>query len=200
MLTPSIFEENFIDDLFGFPEMKELSNVERKLYGRRANRMMKTDIRENDENYEVSIDLPGFKKEELTVELQDGYITITAAKGLDKDENNKKGKLIRQERYAGSMTRSFYIGENVQKEDVEATYRHGVLKLTVPKKAMEKVLEKGKEVTKEEFDAFVEEHFPTEAAELEDEHDHEAETVEEGDTTEGEGADVEESEGENSEG
>ena len=142
MLTPSIFEENFIDDLFGFPEMKELSNVERKLYGRRANRMMKTDIRENDENYEVSIDLPGFKKEEITVELQDGYITITAAKGLDKDENNKKGKLIRQERYAGSMTRSFYIGENVQKEDVEATYRHGVLKLTVPKKAMEKVPEK----------------------------------------------------------
>ena len=142
MLTPSIFEENFIDDLFGFPEMKELSNMEKKLYGRRANRMMKTDIRENDENYEVSIDLPGFKKDEITVELQDGYITITAAKGLDKDENNKKGKLIRQERYAGSMTRSFFIGENVQKEDVEATYRHGVLTLTVPKKAMEKIPEK----------------------------------------------------------
>jgi HSP20 family molecular chaperone IbpA len=142
MLTPSIFEENFIDDLFGFPYMKEFDdmerNMERKLYGRKASRMMKTDIREKDDNYEVSIDLPGFKKEEITVELDNGYITISAAKGLDRDENNKKGKLIRQERYAGSMTRSFYIGENVEKEDIEATYRHGVLTLTVPKKATEK--------------------------------------------------------------
>ena len=100
--------------------------------------MMKTDIRENDNNYEVSIDLPGFKKEEITVELKEGYITISAAKGLDKDENNKKGKLIRQERYAGAVSRSFYVGENVEKEDVEATYRHGVLTLIIPKKAEEK--------------------------------------------------------------
>jgi HSP20 family molecular chaperone IbpA len=136
MLAPSIFEENFIDDLFGFP-MKEFDDMERKLYGRKANRMMKTDIREKDDNYEVSVDLPGFKKEEITVELDNGYLNISAAKGLDKDEN-KKGKLIRQERYAGSMTRSFYIGDNVEKGDIEATYRHGVLTLTVPKKAMEK--------------------------------------------------------------
>ncbi len=142
MLTPSIFEEKFMDDLFGFPEMREFDNLEKKLYGRRASRMMKTDVREKDDNYEVAIDLPGFKKEEITVELNDGYLTINAAKGLDKDENDKKGKLIRQERYAGSMTRSFYVGENIQKEDVEATYRHGVLKLTVPKKALEKVPEK----------------------------------------------------------
>ena len=144
MLAPSIFEENFIDDLFGFPYMKEFDNMERglerKLYGRKASRMMKTDIREKDDNYEVSIDLPGFKKEEITVELDKGYLTISASKGMDHDDNDKKGKLIRQERYAGSMTRSFYIGENVQKEDVEATYRHGVLTLTVPKKAMEKTL------------------------------------------------------------
>ena len=136
MLAPSIFEENFIDDLFGFP-MKEFDDMERKLYGRKANRMMRTDIREKDDNYEVSVDLPGFKKEEITVELDNGYLTISAAKGLDKDEN-KKGKLIRQERYAGSMTRSFYIGDNVEKGDIEATYRHGVLTLTVPKKALEK--------------------------------------------------------------
>ena len=136
MLAPSIFEENFIDDLFGFP-MKEFDDMERKLYGRKANRMMKTDIREKDDNYEVSVDLPGFKKEEITVELDNGYLTISAAKGLDKDEN-KKGKFIRQERYAGSMTRSFYIGDNVEKGDIEATYRHGVLTLTVPKKALEK--------------------------------------------------------------
>ena len=141
MLTPSIFEENFIDDLFGFPYMKEFDDMnrgmERKLYGRKASRMMKTDIREKDDNYEVSIDLPGFKKEDITVELSDGYITISASKNLDRDEG-KKGKLIRQERYAGSMSRSFYVGENVEKGDIDANYRHGVLNLTIPKKAMDK--------------------------------------------------------------
>ena len=141
MLTPSIFEENFIDDMFGFPYMKEFDDMsrgmERKLYGRKAARMMKTDIREKDDNYEVSIDLPGFKKEDITVELNDGYITISASKNLDRDED-KKGKLIRQERYAGSMSRSFYVGENVEKGDIEANYRHGVLNLTIPKKAIEK--------------------------------------------------------------
>ena len=144
MLAPSIFEENFMDDLFGFPYMKEFGNMERdmerKLYGRKASRMMKTDIKEKDDNYEVSIDLPGFKKEEIEVELNEGYITISASKGLDKDSNDKKGKLIRQERYAGAMQRSFYVGENIEKEDVEATYRHGVLTLTIPKKAQEKKL------------------------------------------------------------
>jgi HSP20 family molecular chaperone IbpA len=140
MLAPSIFEETFMDDMFGFPYMKEFDNMEKKLYGRKASRMMKTDVREKDDNYEVVIDLPGFKKEEIEVELNDGYITISASKGLDKDANDKKGKLIRQERYAGAMQRSFYVGENIEKEDVEATYRHGVLTLTIPKKAQEKKL------------------------------------------------------------
>ena len=140
MLAPSIFEENFLDDLFGFPYMKDFDNMEKKLYGRKAARMMKTDVREKDDNYEVAIDLPGFKKEEIEVELNDGYITISASKGLDKDANDKKGRLIRQERYAGAMQRSFYVGENIEKEDVEATYRHGVLTLTIPKKAAEKKL------------------------------------------------------------
>ena len=90
MLVPSIFEEKFMDDLFGFPELKEFDNMEKKLYGRRAGRMMKTDVREKDDNYEVVIDIPGFKKEEITVELDEGYLTINAAKGLDKDENDKK--------------------------------------------------------------------------------------------------------------
>jgi HSP20 family molecular chaperone IbpA len=142
MLAPSIFEENFIDELFGFPYLKEFDgmehDMERKLYGRKASRMMKTDIREKDDNYEISVDLPGFKKEDITVELDNGYITISASKNLDKEGNNKKGKLLRQERYAGSMTRSFYVGENVEKTDVDANYRHGVLNLIIPKKAMEK--------------------------------------------------------------
>ena len=81
MLAPSIFEEKFMDDLFGFPEMREFDNLEKKLYGRRAGRMMKTDVREKDDNYEVVIDLPGFKKEEITVELKDGYLTIN----IDRD-------------------------------------------------------------------------------------------------------------------
>ena len=136
MLAPSIFEENFIDDLFGFPmnafdDMER--NMERKLYGRKANRMMKTDIREKDDNYEVSVDLPGFKKEEITVELDNGYLTISAAKGLDKDETNKKGKLICQERYVGAMQRSFYVGEAVTENDIKAKFEDGVLQITVPK-------------------------------------------------------------------
>ena len=98
---------------------------------------MKTDVHEHDDHYEVDIDLPGFKKDEITLDLENGYLTVGASKSLDEDHKNLKGKLIRQERYAGSMTRSFYIGENVEKEDIEATYRHGVLTLTIPKKAIE---------------------------------------------------------------
>ncbi|MBQ2467201.1 MAG: Hsp20/alpha crystallin family protein, partial [Lachnospiraceae bacterium] len=85
------------------------------------------------DSYEVIVDLPGFKKEDIEVELENGYLTINATKGLDKEENDKKGKLIRQERYSGSMTRSFYVGDRVQKEDVSASYKHGVLTLSVPK-------------------------------------------------------------------
>lgn len=134
MLAPSIFGENFLDDFFGFPEMRDFDDMEKKLYGRKASRVMKTDVREKDDAYEVIVDLPGFKKEDIEVELENGYLTINATKGVDKEENDKKGKLIRQERYSGSMTRSFYVGDRVQKEDVSASYKHGVLTLTVPKK------------------------------------------------------------------
>ena len=134
MLAPSIFGENFLDDFFGFPEMRDFDDMEKKLYGRKASRVMKTDVREKDDSYEVIVDLPGFRKEDIEVELENGYLTINATKGLDKEENDKKGKLIRQERYSGSMTRSFYVGDRVQKEDVSASYKHGVLTLSVPKK------------------------------------------------------------------
>ena len=95
---------------------------------------MKTDIREHDEGYEVDIDLPGFKKDEISIELENGYLTVSAAKGLDKDEEDKKGKYIRKERYAGAMQRSFYVGENLTDEDIKAKYENGILKLSVPKK------------------------------------------------------------------
>ena len=131
MLMPSIFGENLFNDDwmdFGFPE------VDKALYGKHANNVMKTDVKETDTGYEVDIDLPGFKKDEINAQLDNGYLTISAAKGLDKDEKDKKGKYIRKERYAGSMSRSFYVGEGVTEEDIKAKYEDGILRLVVPKK------------------------------------------------------------------
>ena len=140
MMTPSIFGENlfddFFDDIFNFPMLddKAMQKAQRKLYGRHATNMMKTDVREHDDHFEVDIDLPGFKKDELSLELRDGYLVITAAKGFDKDEDETKtGKVVRRERYAGSMSRSFYVGEDIKEEDIHAKYEGGVLKLNVPK-------------------------------------------------------------------
>ena len=138
MLRPSIFGESLFDDWMDDFEKdfaKELFPAKNPLYGKHAKNMMKTDVRETDEGYEVDIDLPGFKKDEVNVQLNDGYITISAAKGLDKDEKDKKtGKYIRRERYAGSMSRSFYVGADVKQEDIHAKYESGILQLTIPKK------------------------------------------------------------------
>ena len=131
MLMPSVYGRDFFDDLmdgFGF------SDVNKKLYGRHAKNMMKTDIRETDEGYEVIMDLPGFKKDEIEVQLENGYLTVSAAKGLDKDEADKKGKYICRERYAGEMSRSFYVGEDILDTDIHARFENGILKLDVPKK------------------------------------------------------------------
>ena len=131
MLMPSIFGENLFNDDwmdFGFPE------VDKALYGKHANNVMKTDVKETDTGYEVDIDLPGFKKDEINAQLDNGYLTISAAKGLDKDEKDKKGKYIRKERYAGAMSRSFYVGEGNTQEDIKAKYEDGILRLSVPKK------------------------------------------------------------------
>ena len=121
--------DDFFDDSFG------MMNARSPLYGKHARNLMKTDIRETDTNYELAIDLPGFKKDEVTVDLQDGYLTISAAKGLDKDEPDKKGKFLCQERYAGSMSRSFYVGDDVESADVSAKFEDGILKISVPKAA-----------------------------------------------------------------
>ena len=131
MLMPSIFGENLFNDDwmdFGFPE------VDKALYGKHTNNVMKTDVKETDTGYEVDIDLPGFKKDEINAQLDNGYLTISAAKGLDKDEKDKKGKYIRKERYAGAMSRSFYVGEGITQEDIKAKYEDGILRLSVPKK------------------------------------------------------------------
>ena len=142
MLTPRIFTESLFDDLFDDYPFRSLENVDRKLYGKHAGREMLTDVKEHENHYEVEIDLPGFKKEEITIELNEGYLTITASKGLDEDDKNKQGKIVRQERYAGVMQRSYYVGEQITTEDIKAKYEDGVLKLEIPKKEEKKLPEK----------------------------------------------------------
>ena len=132
-MLPSIFGESLFDDWMGFPFRGLESDVDHKLYGRHAGKVMKTDLKEHDEGYELLVDLPGFKKDQIDLQLQNGYLTITAAKKLEEDGKDKKGKIVHQERYTGSMTRSFYIGENVKEEDVKARFEDGVLTLDFPK-------------------------------------------------------------------
>ena len=138
MLMPSIFGENlFDDDWFDFD--RDFWGKKNPLYGKNAKNIMKTDIREHDTGYELDVDLPGFKKDEINIELENGYLTISAAKVLDKDEQDKKGKYIRKERYAGAMQRSFYVGDAVTEEDVKAKFEDGILKLSIPKKDAKEV-------------------------------------------------------------
>ncbi len=133
-MMPSIFGENLFDDFFDddfsmFPVLAGRN----PLYGKHAKNLMKTDVRETENTYELDIDLPGFKKDEININLKDGYLSINAAKGLDKDQEDKKGKYIRQERYAGACSRSFYVGEAVDPRDVSAKFEDGILKISLPK-------------------------------------------------------------------
>ncbi len=141
MLVPSIFGENLFDDFMDFPFNDDFWGRKNPLYGKNAKRMMKTDIRETDGSYELDVDLPGFKKDEIKASLENGYLTISAAKGLDKDEKDKEGKYIRQERYAGAMSRSFYVGDEVTQEEIKAKYEDGILKLSIPKKEKKPAVE-----------------------------------------------------------
>ncbi|MCR5616791.1 MAG: Hsp20/alpha crystallin family protein [Clostridiales bacterium] len=134
MLMNGIFGENLFDDwMFGFP-MHEFENIDRKLYGKNAKHVMQTDVRETDDSYELEIDLPGFKKDQIDCKLDGGYMTISAVKGHDQDKTDKKGHIIRHERYSGAMTRSFYVGDQIKNEDIKAKFEDGVLKLTIPRK------------------------------------------------------------------
>ena len=134
LYMPGIFGEDLMDSCFSDLD-REFARMEKPLYGHNAKNLMKTDVRDHDDSYEVDIELPGFRKDEIQLSLENGRLNITAAKGLDKDEKDKKtGRLIRQERYAGSMSRSFYVGEQVTEEDIKARLEHGVLSLQIPKK------------------------------------------------------------------
>lgn len=154
MLMPRLFNDNFDlidrfyeDPWFGFND-REFKDLEKKLYGHRAKNIMNTDIKESDTAYVMEIDLPGFTKDEVSAQLNNGYLIISAVKQLDKneadsEENAKKGNYIRRERYSGSCQRSFYVGENVKEEDISAKFEQGILTLTVPKKDEKHIEKKG---------------------------------------------------------
>ena len=141
---PTVFGENLMDvfDDFDRNFFRGFGNVDRALYGKHAQHMMKTDVEETDEGYEVDVDLPGFKKDEIHLELNNGYLTISTEKSLEKTNENKKGKMLRQERYSGVMQRSFFVGEHMTEEDIKASYESGVLHIIVPKKDAPRVPER----------------------------------------------------------
>ena len=143
-MLPSIFGESLFDDWMDFPFRSLESDVDHKLYGKNAARVMKTDLKEHDDGYELLVDLPGFKKDQIDLQLQNGYLTVSAAKGVEADDKDKKGRIVHQERYTGSMTRSFYIGENVREEDIKASFEDGVLRLDFPKEKPMSLPEKKK--------------------------------------------------------
>ena len=132
-MLPSIFGENLFDDLFEYPFDKSFFGSRSPAYQKAAKNLMKTDVKETDNEYELSVELPGFNKDEVNLELKNGYLTISAAKDVNNDEKDQNGRYIRQERYSGKCSRTFYVG-NVKPEDVGAKYADGVLTLKVPKK------------------------------------------------------------------
>ena len=135
MMMPSIFGENLFDDF-----MEDA--FKNPIFGHREKNLMKTDIKEHENGYELDMDLPGFKKEEITVSLRDGYVTISAERGMEKNEKDEKsGRFVRQERYSGSCSRSFYVGEGVRQEDMKARFEDGILHLEFPKADQKRVEE-----------------------------------------------------------
>lgn len=151
MLMPSIFGEDLFDDFmkdFPFFDDKEQKRLEKKLYGHHSKNLMKTDIRETDSGYMLEMDLPGFAKDEVKVSLEEGTLTVSAAKGLDQDEQDKKtGRYIRRERYAGACERSFYVGEEVTQDEIRGEFKHGILKIFIPKKEAKPAVETRKYIT-----------------------------------------------------
>ena len=141
MLLPSIFGEDLFNDWFSFPD------IDKKFYGKSTDQVMKTDIKEKDNEYEVDIELPGYKKEDVKAELKDGYLTISAAKNVSTEDKKEDGKYIRKERFSGNVSRSFYVGEDMTQEDIHAKFEDGILKLTVPKKEAKKVEDKKSYIT-----------------------------------------------------
>ena len=125
MFVPEVFRRNVFDDFFDFPAMPAARQT--------SDHLMKTDVKETEGGYELAVDLPGIKKEDVKARLEDGYLTITASTSQSSDEKDKKGRYIRRERFSGSYSRSFYVGEGVKEEDIKARFDNGVLTLDIPK-------------------------------------------------------------------
>ena len=142
MFYPTLFKDDLFDDFFSFPSFRDVDHIDRKLYGKHASGLMKTDVHENEGNYELDIDLPGFKKDEITLTLDNGYLVVGAAKSVNEDEKDSRGELLRQERFSGAMQRSFYVGDAIQETDVKAKFEDGVLRLTFPKEKEPEIPEK----------------------------------------------------------
>ena len=142
MLYPRLFNDDFFDDFFEFPRIRSTEDAERKLYGKHANGLMKTDVRDKDGNYELDIELPGFKKDEISLTLDNGYLVIGAVKETNEEEKDDKGTVLRKERYSGAMQRSFYVGESIDENDVKAKFEDGILSLSFPKEKEPELPEK----------------------------------------------------------
>ena len=140
MLMPSIFGNDFMDDFFVFPQ-------ERKSAASTQNNLMQTDVKETETGYEVVIDLPGYSKENVNAELKDGYLIISATTTSNDEEKSEDGKYIRKERYSGSCTRTFYVGDSVKQDDIKAKFEDGTLKLTIPKETAKPAVEEKKYVS-----------------------------------------------------
>ncbi len=140
---PAVFGENMMDVFNDFDRdfFRGFGRPEHMLYGKNASRMMKTDVKETEEGYELDVDLPGFAKDEIRLDLANGYLTISTEKNLE-NKDEKKGRVLRQERWSGTMSRSFYVGEYLTEEDIKARYENGVLSLKIPKKEAPKAPEK----------------------------------------------------------
>lgn len=134
MLMPSIFGENLFDELmdFSFPRTN-------RAHDGNVQNIMRTDVKETEQGYEIDMELPGFKKEDVKAQLKDGYLTIQATRNVNNDQKDSEGKYIRRERFSGSVSRSFYVGEKVTEEDIHAKFEDGILKLAVPKEDTHKV-------------------------------------------------------------
>lgn len=136
MMMPSIFGNNFVDDVFDdmFPFAGNYTTANYDL--------MKTDVKDAGDHYELEMEMPGVEKENIKAELKDGYLTVTAQQNTNKDEKDKQGNYIRRERYSGSFQRSFYVGEGVKQEDLKAAFNNGILTVAVPKEVQKPVEEK----------------------------------------------------------
>ena len=139
MLMPSIFGENLLDDFFGFPFDGDYNYI--------ASGLMTTDVKDTDHGYEVTMNMPGVKKEDVKAELKDGYLTVSAVSNKSTDEKNSEGKYLRRERYSGSCSRSFYVGEGVKQEDIKAKFEDGTLKLEIPKEEAKPAVEQKKYIS-----------------------------------------------------